>query len=274
MSNMNPIIHIQNLSKAFAGIRARRVVRILRKHLFTNGSAPKQFLALREINLTISRGDKIALVGNNGSGKTTLLKLIAGLYRPSEGRIDVNGRVLLLRGVGTGMVDELSVAENIFLYGIIYGMERSSIKEKLEEIIEWAELKDFVAAELRTLSSGMKARLAFSVTRHFDTDVFLLDEAFAVGDKDFRAKYEEVFRNHRNGDRTYLIATHDLDFARLFCRQTIWLQKGRLMAFGETEGVLDQYLSTGSQIRPVKMSGNLADEWSSLRGASPTIRHR
>ena len=87
----------------------------------------------------------------------------------------------------------------------------------------------------------MRARLAFSLTRHFDTDVFLLDEAFSVGDKDFREKYEEVFRNQKNGDRTYLIATHDLDFARMFCAKTIWLQKGRLMAFGETEKVLRQY---------------------------------
>ena len=139
------------------------------------------------------------------------------------------------------MLDELSVSENLFLYGIMYGMERSTIREKFDEVLEWAELTDFASAELRTLSSGMRARLAFSLTRHFDTDIFLLDEAFAVGDKDFRAKYEEVFRNIKNGQRTYLIATHDLDFARMFCAKTLWLQKGRLMAFGETERVLKQY---------------------------------
>jgi ABC-type polysaccharide/polyol phosphate transport system ATPase subunit len=170
------------------------------------------------------------------------------------------------------MVDELSVAENIFLYGIIYGMERSVIKEKLEEIIVWAELKEFDAAELRTLSSGMKARLAFSVTRHFDTDIFLLDEAFAVGDKDFRAKYEEVFKSQQNGDRTYLIATHDLNFARLFCRQTIWLRKGRMMAFGDTETVLEQYLSPGAELRPAKMSGIGFED--RLPRSSQTVRHR
>jgi ABC-type polysaccharide/polyol phosphate transport system ATPase subunit len=163
------------------------------------------------------------------------------LYLPTEGRIEVDGRVLLLRGVGTGMVDELSVAENVFLYGVIYGMERSRIQEKFAEVLEWAELTEFASAELRTLSSGMRARLAFSLTRHFDTDVFLLDEAFAVGDKEFREKYEEVFRNQKNGDRTYLIATHDLDFARLFCAKTIWLHRGRLMAFGETKAVLQRY---------------------------------
>jgi homopolymeric O-antigen transport system ATP-binding protein len=238
---MNSIIDLADVSKRFSRLTHRRMIKVLRRYLSSNGSGSEHYFALRGINLTVSRGEKIALVGNNGSGKTTLLRLIAGLYRPTHGRVDVDGRVLLLRGVGTGMVDELSVAENLFLYGVIYGMERSSIQEKFDEVMEWAELKDFASAELRTLSSGMRARLAFSLARHFDTDVFLLDEAFAVGDKDFRAKYEEVFRNQKNGDRTYVIATHDLDFARLFCAKTIWLQKGRLMAFGETEKVLQQY---------------------------------
>ena len=240
---MNPIIHFEDVSKSFNGLQLRRLIRLARRYLSSNGSGFEPYFALRQINLEIPRGDKIAVVGSNGSGKTTLLKLIAGLYLPTQGRIDVDGRVLLLRGVGTGMLDELSVAENLYLYGIIYGMERSSIEEKFDDVLEWAELTDFASAELRTLSSGMRARLAFSLTRHFDTDVFLLDEAFSVGDKDFREKYEEVFRNQKNGDRTYLIATHDLDFARMFCAKTIWLQKGRLMAFGETEKVLRQYIA-------------------------------
>jgi homopolymeric O-antigen transport system ATP-binding protein len=271
---VDPIIHIEDVSKSFTGLKLRRMIRIARKYLSSNRAGFEPYFALRQINLDVCRGDKIAVVGNNGSGKTTLLKLIAGLYRPTEGRIDVDGRILLLRGVGTGMLDELSVAENLYLYGIIYGMERSSIEEKFDEVLEWAELTDFASAELRTLSSGMRARLAFSLVRHFDTDVFLLDEAFSVGDKDFREKYEKVFRNNRNADKTYLIATHDLDFARMFCAKTVWLQKGRLMAFGETEGVLDQYLSPGNQSVPIKMSGNLVDERSSLRGARQTIRQR
>ena len=238
---MNSIIHFEEVSKSFNGLQLRRLVRIARKYLSSNGHGFEPYFALRQINIDVRRGDKIAVVGNNGSGKTTLLKLIAGLYRPTQGKVDVDGRVLLLRGVGTGMLDELSVAENLFLYGIIYGMERSSIQKKFDEVLEWAELTDFAAAELRTLSSGMRARLAFSLVRHFDTDVFLLDEAFAVGDKDFKEKYEKVFRNNMNGDKTYLIATHDLDFARMFCAKALWLQKGRLMAFGETETVLEQY---------------------------------
>ena len=240
---MDPIIRIEDMSKSFNGLKLRRMVRVLARYLSSNGSDLEPYFALHQISFDVARGDKIALIGNNGSGKTTLLKLIAGLYLPTVGSIDVDGRVLLLRGVGTGMLDELSVSENLFLYGIMYGMDRSTIREKFDEVLAWAELTDFASAELRTLSSGMRARLAFSITRHFDTDIFLLDEAFAVGDKDFRAKYEDVFRNLKNGERTYLIATHDLDFARMFCAKTLWLQKGRLMAFGETERVLRQYAS-------------------------------
>ena len=153
------------------------------------------------------------------------------------------------------MVDELTVAENLFLYGVIYGMEKSKIREKFDEVMEWAELKEFASAELRTLSSGMKARMAFSLARHFHTDVFLLDEAFAVGDKDFREKYEEVFRKQKNSDKTYIIATHDLDFARMFCNKTIWLHKSKLMAFGETESVLKGYVGPDYSA-PIKISAN------------------
>jgi len=242
MCSMKPIIHFEDVSKAFSGVKRHRITKVFKKYLSSNGSDSGRYFALREINLDVLRGDKIALIGSNGSGKTTLLKLTAGLYRPTRGRIDIDGRMLLLRGVGTGMVDELSVADNIYLYGIIYGMERSRIQEHFDEVLQWGELTEFASAELRTLSSGMRARLAFSLTRHFDTDIFLLDEAFAVGDKDFREKYEEVFRSQKDGNRTYLIATHDLEFARLFCAKTIWLHKGRLMAFGETEKVLQQYI--------------------------------
>jgi ABC-type polysaccharide/polyol phosphate transport system ATPase subunit len=252
---MDPIIHLNDVSKSFDGLRLRRMFRIVRRYLSGNGSGLERYFALRQINLDVLRGDKIALIGNNGSGKTSLLKLIAGLYRPTDGRIDVSGRVLLLRGVGTGMVDELTVAENLFLYGVIYGMERSKIREKFDEVMEWAELKDFASAELRTLSSGMRARMAFSLARHFDTDIFLLDEAFAVGDKDFRKKYEEVFRKQKNNDKTYVIATHDLDFAKMFCAKTIWLQKGRLMALGETESVLKRYVGPNHSA-PIKISAN------------------
>lgn len=125
-------------------------------------------------------------------------------------------------------------------------MERKKIKGKLHDIIEWAELQDFVGAELRTLSSGMRARLAFSTMRHVETDIFLLDEALTAGDKNFKKKCEEYFENSKNNGKTFLISTHDLNFVKIFCTKTLWLHKGQQKAFGETEEVLQLYIDSKS----------------------------
>ena len=245
--DMDSIIRTINISKTFTLKESKKtMLSALRKRL-TNGSfKSKTLFALDDINIEVSKGEKIGLVGNNGSGKTTLLKTIAGLYKPNMGELRVSGGIILLSGLGVGMLDELSVRENIFLYAAIYGMDRQRTKEKFGEIVEWAELQDFVEAKLMTLSSGMRSRLAFSTLRHFETDIFLLDEAFSGGDKNFKKKYEEVFENHKNSEKTFLIATHDLDFARMFCTKTLWIHKGKQMAFGETEEVLQQYIESKS----------------------------
>ncbi len=212
------------------------------------GQSPgsNESFALENVNIEVLKGQKIAIIGNNGSGKTTLLKLISGLYQPTKGEVYLDGEAILLRGMGIGMADQLSVGENIFLYGVIYGMDRGKIKEKFEDIVKWTELEGFVDAELRTLSSGMRTRLALSVSRHFDTDIFLLDEAFVGGDKHFKEKYQAVFKTHLNGHRTFMIATHDLDLARSFCTKALWLNKGQQMAFGDIEKVLGQYMAVNS----------------------------
>jgi ABC-type polysaccharide/polyol phosphate transport system ATPase subunit len=200
------------------------------------------FYALKEINLEIARGEKVAVVGDNGAGKTTLLKLIGGLYRPTVGEVDTRGEMVLLRGAEIGMVDELTAAENVFLYGSIYGVHRDKIKQNFDEIFEWAELSSFMGARLATLSSGMRARLAFSALRHLDAEIFLLDEAFSAVDRHFQRKYEQVFEEQKNSDRTFVIATHSMDFAKTFCTKTLWLEKGKQKAFGATEEVLDRYV--------------------------------
>ena len=215
--------------------------RVLKGRLLGDASNSGSFFALNDINIEVFRGEKIGIIGNNGSGKTTLLKVIAGLYGPDKGDIYRKGDAALLTGLGMGMVDELSVEENVFLYGAIYGMDRKKIKEKFHEIIEWAELQNFVGARVKTLSSGMKTRLAFSTTRYIETDIFLLDEALSAGDKTFREKCEDFFKKSRNSDTTFLVATHSLDFVRMFCTKTLWLHMSKQMAFGDTETVLRQY---------------------------------
>jgi ABC-type polysaccharide/polyol phosphate transport system ATPase subunit len=197
--------------------------------------------ALENISLDIFRGEKVGLVGDNGSGKTTLLKTIGGLYAPNSGYVTVRGEAMYLAGFGIGLIDDLTVRDNTFFYGAVYGMDRKTVKDKFHDIMEWSGLKDFAGAKLRTLSSGMRERLAFSAMRHIDADIFLLDEALSAGDKHFKKKCEEFFEASRKGDKTFLVATHDLGFVRKFCSKTIWLHKGRLMAFEETKDVLSRY---------------------------------
>jgi ABC-2 type transport system ATP-binding protein len=155
--------------------------------------------------------------------------------------VRTSGDLTLLAGLGIGMVDELSVEENIFLYGAIYGMDREQIEAGLAEIIEWAELQDFAGAKLKTLSSGMRTRLAFSATRYLEKDIYLLDEALTAGDTTFQQKCEAVFHEYKKTNKTFLISTHDMNFVKIFCTKTLWLHKGRQVEFGDTAGVLEQY---------------------------------
>ncbi|MGD2148442.1 MAG: ATP-binding cassette domain-containing protein [Anaerolineae bacterium] len=239
---MSGIIEVSNVSKAFSLERERvTLFRAFRRRLLGSGEDDSNICALRDISIRVLRGQKIGLVGDNGSGKTTLLKVIAGLHRPSSGQVSVRGDVCLLAGVGIGMLHELSVQENVFLYGAIYGLGRHQVEESFQEIIDWAELHDFVRAELRSLSSGMRTRLAFSVARHIQTEVLLLDEALSAGDRHFRQKCDDYFATQRQSNRTFVVATHDLDFVRVFCDKALWLHRGQQMAFGDTHEVLEQY---------------------------------
>ncbi len=239
---MSYALRLENLSKTFGAKKYRRTLYgILKASLSDFNDLAEAPYALKDINLDVRDRDRIGLIGNNGAGKTTLLKVIAGLHRPSRGVVKVNGRLSLLAGLGIGMIDELSVRENIFFYGTVYGLDRDKIRKKLDEIIQWAELEDFVDAELRTLSLGMRSRLGFSTARHIETDIFLWDEALSAGDANFRQKCQTFFQEQKNAKITYVVATHSLEFVENFCNKALWLQKGQQMAFGETSEVLMQY---------------------------------
>lgn len=245
MHELDCVVRVQRISKAFPMERSHSTAyRALHSQIRRRAHRTGTFLALNDINIEVFRGEKIGVIGDNGSGKTTLLKVIAGIYKPNGGQVHINGEVTLLAGLGTGMIDELSVEENVYLYGAIYGLERRKTEENLHEIIEWAELRDFVRAKLKTLSSGMRTRLAFSATRYIEKDIYLLDEALTAGDKRFQEKCEGVFRNHKTSNKTFLVTTHDLDFVRGFCSKTLWLHKGRQVSFGDTGTVLQQYTAS------------------------------
>jgi lipopolysaccharide transport system ATP-binding protein len=209
------------------------------RHLLA--SRRRRFTALDIHHLEIWPGERVVVVGNNGAGKTTLLKVLAGLIRPTQGSVTVNGTVTLLSGLGVGMVNELSAVDNLQLYAAIYGVDRSTMRERTDDMLEWAELKEFAGTKLRQLSAGMRARLAFSLLRHIDRDVYLLDEVMTAGDQSFREKCDDVFCEHIRANKTLVATTHDRRFAETFFDKALWLEGGRIRAFGMAPVVLDAY---------------------------------
>jgi ABC-type polysaccharide/polyol phosphate transport system ATPase subunit len=242
MSDQETIIRLDNVSKLFpVGIRQRSLLRTLTTRLLGRGAAGESFAALRSVDFEVRRGDWIGLIGNNGAGKSTLLRVIAGVHPPSSGTVEVSGQRTLLAGLGVGMIDELDVERNIFLYGAMHGILREEMKHKLQEILEWAELSDFRHATLKNLSTGMRSRLAFSVTRYFKADIYLLDEALTAGDREFRKKCDEAMETYWRRDRTMVVASHDLGFVNRHCNKVLWLHHGRRVGFGRTADVLPLY---------------------------------
>jgi ABC-2 type transport system ATP-binding protein len=202
---------------------------------------PQRLDVLSNINLEIPRGSKIALLGNNGSGKSTLLRSLAGIYAPTRGSVTIEGTIMMLSGWGIGQLDKLTVRQNVYLLGAIYGLFRHEIDQVYHDIISWAELEQFESNQLFTLSTGMKTRLAFSTTRHVDSDICLLDEAFSAGDQNFHKKCKAHFEQSRHKDRTYIIATHHPEALGFFCTQAAWIRQGRIEDFGPFDDVVANY---------------------------------
>jgi ABC-type polysaccharide/polyol phosphate transport system ATPase subunit len=243
MSDALPAVLLDGVAKSFrARGKPRSVYRALADWL-GGGAAAGALPALDGLCFAVAPGERVGVVGDNGSGKTTLLRTIAGLYRPSAGRIEVRGDVALVTGLGIGMLDELSVEENIFLYGAINGMSREELTARLPEIIEWAELGAFRTARLKTLSTGMRSRLAFSAVRHVDAAIYLMDEVLSAGDRNFKIKCATVFEGFKASGRTFVVASHELNFVQGFCDKVLWLHKGRQMAYGEPGPVVEQYVA-------------------------------
>jgi ABC-type polysaccharide/polyol phosphate transport system ATPase subunit len=235
-------LRTHGLVKVFGNrIRRRTVFELLRAGGVRATTDREVYHSLDGIDLEARRSEVVGIVGTNGAGKTTLLKTIAGLYAPTAGRVEIDGEVALFAGLGAGMVDELSVADNIYLYGAICRLRRRTIRDRFQHILQWSELESFVEAELRTLSTGMRTRLAFAIAMHVDCEVVLMDEAFSAGDRQFQERCDQFFRDTKKLPRTLVVATHNLQFVRDFCDRTLWLNRGRQMAFGPTAEVLPKY---------------------------------
>ncbi len=197
--------------------------------------------ALRSVSAVIPSGQSVGVIGQNGAGKSTLLKLMARVHRPTAGRVVVEGKVSPLLELGLGFNGELTGRENVFLQGALLGFSRGEMKRRLPRIVDFAELPEFVDSPIRTYSSGMVARLAFSVATDVDPDVLIVDEALSVGDERFRAKCQQRMAGFRAAGKTVVIVSHAIEQIRESCERVLWLDHGRLIADGEVGEVTEAY---------------------------------
>lgn len=214
----------------------------LKTNIFKISRKREVFEALKDINFEIEKGSVVGIIGQNGSGKTTLLKTIAGIFSPDIGIVDIKDNSVALLSIGLGFKPELSGYENIYLSGLLLGFSKEKIKSKIKEIIEFSELGDFIYKPVKTYSSGMHSKLAFSITALLDTDILLIDEVLSVGDVNFKAKsYEKIKEIIKDEKKTVLIVSHSTSTLKEICTKTMWIDKGKLMAFGDTEEVISAY---------------------------------
>lgn len=197
---------------------------------------------LNDINLEIKKGETVALIGVNGSGKSTLLKLMTQIIFPNKGTIETNGKLTSLLELGAGFHPDFSGRENIYFNSSIFGLTKKEIDDRLEQIIEFSELRDFIDNPVRTYSSGMYMRLAFSVAINVDADILLIDEILSVGDQHFQEKCFNKMRELRAQGKTMVFVTHSMESVKKLCDRAVWLYDGKVRMDGNTEEVVNEYL--------------------------------
>lgn len=234
-------ISIQGVSKLFYKQEQKTFKEFL-PALFTGKKTREWFWALKDVNLEIKKGETLGIIGLNGSGKSTLLKLVAGVSRPTEGKIETAGRIAPLIELAAGFHPELTGRENTYLNGVILGMTRAEIEAKFEEIVDFAEIWDFIDVPIKHYSSGMYLRLAFSVAIHTEPEILLLDEILAVGDAGFQNKCFEKIRNFQSCDKTILFVSHDQEAVAKYCTRAVLLSKAQVVRSGKPDQIIPLYL--------------------------------
>lgn len=197
---------------------------------------------LKDISLDIEKGESVALIGTNGSGKSTLLKLMTKIIYPTKGKIITNGKLTSLLELGAGFHDDFTGRENIYFNASIFGLTKKEINEKIDEIIEFSELGEFIDNPVRTYSSGMYMRLAFSVAINVQAEILLIDEILAVGDQHFQEKCFNKLRELKKSGKTIVIVTHNMEQVEQFCDRAVWLYEGKIRMDGKVKEVLKEYL--------------------------------
>jgi len=234
----NISIQVNNISKTFKFDKPLGVSKIVNKL----NSKNKTLTVLDKISFTVNKGEILGIIGFNGSGKTTLLRIIAGVYKPDTGSVEINGRLSPLLQLGAGFQRDLDARENIIMNGMLLGITKSEIQDKVESIIQYAELEKFVNMKLKHYSSGMRARLAFSVAMQINPDILLIDEVLSVGDKDFQQKSYDSFLSFTKNKKTILHASHNLKKLSEFSDRILLLHKGQNIMIGKPDDVIKKYM--------------------------------
>jgi lipopolysaccharide transport system ATP-binding protein len=242
---MKDAIVVEHISKQFKRLSVSGSTTlkeaVLKGGIFQAGSSAGHFEALHDVSFSVPEGTVLGIVGPNGAGKSTMLRLLAGIYRPTSGHIDITGRVSALLSLGLGFHPEFSGRENIVISGLALGLSRRRVDEITEDIFRFAELENFIDAPMRTYSSGMFMRLAFSVAVNVDPDILLCDEVLAVGDAAFAKKSRARIEEFRDRGKTIVLATHDLQTVATWCQQALLLENGRVTCYGDPEKVVARY---------------------------------
>ncbi len=242
MARTNPSIEFDNVVQRFRVIRERSdTLRELFAKITRRQTSYHDFLALKGVSFSVDSGEMLGIVGRNGSGKSTILKIIAGVYTPTSGRVEVHGKIAPLIELGAGFHHELTGRENILLNGLLLGLTRNQILEREPQIIEFAELGDFIDAPVKQYSSGMYMRLAFSVATEVDPDILLIDEILAVGDTRFQQKCMDRIRQFRAAGKTIVFVSHELNSIRELCDRVLLIHRGELLEDGLPSDVIARY---------------------------------
>lgn len=220
------------------------------KQFFINMFKPKknkpkkeEFWALKNVDFEVKKGEVVGFIGSNGAGKSTLLKVIAGVMKPTEGKVDVQGNICPMIELGAGFDMDLTARENIYLNGAVLGYSKEFIDEKFEEIVEFSELREFLDVPVRNFSSGMTARLAFSIATIVDPEILIVDEILSVGDIAFQAKSEAKMKSMIGGGTTVLFVSHSITQIEKLCDRAVWLEHGQIVDVGPAKEICEKYVN-------------------------------
>lgn len=238
------MIILKNVSMKFnLGVEKDNSLKMIFINLFTPKKKKKKdyFWALKDIDFRINKGDVVGIIGANGAGKSTLLKVVSGVYKPTTGTVEVNGKISPMIELGAGFDPELTARENIYLNGAILGYSKEFLEDKFDEIVEFSELKDFLDVPIKNFSSGMVAKLAFSISTIVDPEVLIVDEILSVGDIKFQEKSKNKMMSMIEGGTTVLYVSHSIDSIKQLCSKVIWLDHGKIVKMGNAKEICDEY---------------------------------